>query len=114
MGQPRVVLPRIDVAAKNPVAALSEIRTSLSETLSSLEGALPNQAAIPGLSSLPNNPIAAFPQPPLFTEFIKSLEAGLPAGLPKISGAVSGQGAQRGAITEEKPPKGGVASRGSL
>lgn len=94
-----------------PVAPLGE---GLSGILSSIAAILPEIPAMPaGLPGFPALPTGApqFAQPPMVTEFIKSIEAGLPGGLPKL-GQGGGQ-TVRGQIVEGRPPV-SVATRGSL
>jgi len=119
MAQPKVVLPRFEVMTKSPIAGLAEVRTSFSNTLSSIEAALP--AGGPGL---PGQGGQAQLGPPALKQLALSIEELGPDFLPKLS-QVAGQvektlgqitESKRGEITEEKPPAppGGIATRSSL
>jgi hypothetical protein len=100
---PKVVLskqaevPKVALGG-TPIAALGE---GVSGILSSIANVLPETPAAPmGIPSFPKLPttMGGMPQIPQVTEFIKSIEAGLPQGLPKL-----GQGAGSTA-SEEVPP----------
>jgi hypothetical protein len=102
--QPKVVLskqaevPKVALGG-TPIAALGE---GVSSILSSIANALPEAPAAPtALPSFPKLPtgMGQMPQIPKVTEFIKSIEAGLPAGLPKF-----GQGAGEGGTTPTEVP----------
>ena len=111
---PKVVLPKVEVMSQSPIMGLSEVRTSLSNTLANIEAALPaggpslpggvGQLRLPKIEQIFKGPGAAL------EEIKSSFEA-------TVSGLAPGQGeGQRGTITEEKPAPspGGVATRGSL
>jgi hypothetical protein len=114
--QPKVVLTRQAQVPKvalsgTPLAPLGEGVTGI---LSSVAGALPEAPAAPtALPAFPTLPTVGAPQVPQVTEFIKSVEAGLPEGLPKISQGL-GSAPERGQIEEKKVKPVGVATRGSL
>jgi hypothetical protein len=115
---PKVVLtkqaeiPKVALSG-TPVAALGE---GVSGILSSIANILPEAPALPTGVNLGSK---GLPQLPKIKDFAVAVEeTGLP--LPKVSQALGqfektvGGVSERGTITEEKPPVGGVATRGSL
>ena len=97
-------IPKIALSA-TPLAALGE---GLTGVLAKVAGGLPEMGAVPGAPAAP----AAL------TNLFKSLEATLPAGLPKMPDVLGkmtqGGGAQRGTVSEEQLGAGAVATRGTL
>lgn len=90
---PKIVLtrqaemPKLALGA-TPLAALGE---GLTGVLSTIAKALPEAPVLPaGMLKLPAMGAAApqLPKMPMVTEFIKSIETGLPAGLPKLGQAI--------------------------
>jgi len=124
MPQPKVILPRFEIMTRSPIEGLTEVRTSLSSTLASIETALPAPALPTGGLGLLGPGGQANLGPPPFKQLALSIEELGPDFLPKLSqvaGQVektlgSGGEVKRGAIGAAKPAPslGGVATRGSL
>ena len=118
---PKVVLPRFEIMTKSPIEGLAEVRTSFSNTLASIEAALP--AGGPGLPGQGQGGGQVKLGLPKLKQFALSIEEAGPTFMPKISQMAEqvekmlGEGSEtkRGTVTEEKlAPPGGVATRGSL
>jgi len=105
---PKVILPSFDVMAKSPIAGLSEIRTSFSNTLATIEAALP--AGGPGLPGQGGG--QAKLGLPKLKQFALSIEEAGPAFMPKLSKMAEqvektvggGEEVKRGAAGAEAPP----------
>jgi len=111
-------MPTIKDLLKGPLSVPRSIEASLpkgapqvSSVMESVRASLPEGPEIPAAAALPTA-APQLPQVPKVTEFIKSIEAGLPAGLPKMP---TGGTPERGEIEEKGvKPQVGVATRGSL
>jgi len=113
-------MPTIKEMLKAPIQLPRSIEASLpkgapqvSSVMESVRASLPEGPQIPAAAALPTA-APQLPQVPRVTEFIKSIEAGLPAGLPKMPQNL-GSSPERGEIEEKGvKPQAGVATRGSL
>lgn len=94
-------MPTLKDLLNTPLAVPRSIEASLpkgvpqiSTVLASITAGLPNLPALP--NALPTG-VNQLPRVPMVTEFIKSIETSLPAGLPKIGQTIPGG-------TSEVPP----------